>query len=132
MQKIFGLAHARDVCYGWNPNPDASMDQSQASSLPTAFDELLNSHDKPILADFWAEWCGPCKIMAPVLSELAKDWKGRLTIIKVDTEKKPDLANRFGITGIPTLILFKQGREVHRLSGALPLAPLKREFESYL
>ena len=108
------------------------MDASETAPLPKDFDDLLASHAKPILADFWAEWCGPCKMMAPVLSHLAKDWKDRLTVIKVNTETKPQLATRFGITGIPTLILFKAGREVHRLSGAVPLASLKREFESFL
>lgn len=111
---------------------DASESAPQTAPLPRDFDDLLASHDKPILADFWAEWCGPCKMMAPVLSALAKDWKGRLTVIKVDTEAKPHLATRFQISGIPTLILFKGGREVHRLSGAVPLASLKQEFESFL
>jgi thioredoxin-like negative regulator of GroEL len=71
-------------------------------------------------------------MMAPVLKELARDWKGRITVIKVDTEKKPELAGRFGISGIPTLILFKGGKEVHRMSGAVPLPQLKREFERFL
>ena len=105
---------------------------NQNESIPSNFDELLSTHDKPILADFWAEWCGPCKVMGPVLTELARDWKGRLTVIKVNTETRPELASRFRISGIPTLILFKGGGEVHRLTGAAPLAQLKREFESFL
>jgi len=104
----------------------------EAGTLPSDFDAFISTHDKPILADFWAEWCAPCKMMAPVLHELAQDWKGRLTVIKVDTEKKPQLAGRFGISAIPTLILFKGGREIHRLSGALPLPQLKKEFETFL
>lgn len=103
-----------------------------ATDLPRDFDSLITSHDKPILADFWAEWCGPCKVLGPVVAELARDWKGRLTVIKVDTEAKPALAARFRISAIPTLILFKGGKEVHRLSGAAPLAHLKREFEPFL
>lgn len=108
------------------------MPDANTAALPADFDALLASHDKPILVDFWADWCQPCHMMAPVLKELARDWKGRITVIKVNTEQKPQLANRFGITGIPTLILFKQGREAHRLSGAVPLPHLKREFEAYL
>jgi thioredoxin 1 len=105
---------------------------SETRNLPTEFDALLERHDKPILADFWADWCAPCKMMAPVLQELARDWKGRLTVIKIDTERKPQLASRFGISAIPTLILFKGGKEAHRLSGAVPLPQLKKEFERFL
>lgn len=99
---------------------------------PADFDAFLASQELPVLTDFWAEWCGPCKMMHPVLQELARDWKGRLKVIKVDTDKKPTLAGRFGISAIPTLIIFKGGREVHRVSGAMPLAQLKRELESRL
>jgi thioredoxin 1 len=108
------------------------MASPESVSLPTDFDQLVASHDRPILVDFWADWCAPCHMMAPALKELAQAWKGRLTVIKVNTEKKPELANRFGISGIPTLILFKGGSEVHRASGAMPLARLQKEFESYL
>jgi thioredoxin 1 len=101
-------------------------------NLPHEFDALLASHGKPVLADFWADWCQPCHMMAPVLKELAKDWKDRLTVIKVNTETKPHIAGRFNITGIPTLILFKGGKEVHRLTGAVPLPHLKREFAPFL
>jgi thioredoxin len=96
------------------------------------FDTFISSQPLPVLADFWAEWCGPCKMMAPILKDLAREWKGRITVIKVDTEKKPQLAARFGISAIPTLILFKGGKEMHRVQGAMPLAPLKRELESKL
>jgi thioredoxin 1 len=106
--------------------------ESRQETLPNEFDALIAHHDKPILADFWADWCQPCHMMSPVLKDLAREWKGRLTVIKVNTEQKPHIAGRFGITGIPTLILFKGGKEVHRLSGAVPLAHLKMEFEAYL
>jgi thioredoxin len=108
------------------------MPPPETSTPPKDFDAFIRSQDKPVLVDFWAEWCGPCKAMAPILTDLARAWKGRITVIKVDTEAKPALASRFGISAIPTLILFKGGREVHRLSGAVPLEPLKREFEPYL
>ena len=103
-----------------------------AQALPTDFDELINTHDKPVLVDFWADWCAPCKALAPVLADLAADWKDQATIIKVNTDEKPHIAQRFGITGIPTLILFKNGQEVHRQSGAMPLPALKAAFGSHL
>jgi thioredoxin len=105
---------------------------SQSDASKADFDAFIAANSLPVLADFWADWCGPCHMMAPVLKELARDWKGRLTIIKVDTEKKPRLASRFRISSIPTLILFKGGQEAHRVSGAMPLAQLKRELEGKL
>ncbi len=90
-----------------------------------SFQEFIETHEKPILADFWASWCGPCKMMAPILATLAKEWKERLTIIKVDTEAKPFLSQQYAIASIPTMILFKNGKELHRISGAIPLVNLK-------
>jgi thioredoxin 1 len=108
------------------------MPTQQETTQTTDFDTFISTQALPVLTDFWAEWCGPCKMMHPVLQDLAKEWKGRLTVIKVDTEKKPHLANRFQISAIPTMILFKGGREIHRFQGAMPLAQLKRELESKL
>ena len=108
------------------------MASASTQNLPTDFDALISSHDKPILVDFWAEWCGPCKVMGPVLAKVAKEWAGRVTVIKVNTETKPALASRFNISGIPTMILFKGGEEVHRMIGAAPLPHVKNEFERFL
>lgn len=101
-------------------------------TLPTDFDELIQTHDKPILIDFWADWCMPCKALTPVLEELAIQWKDRATIIKINTEEKPEIAQRFGITAMPTLVLLKNGQEAHRVRGALPLPALKSAFEPLL
>jgi len=101
-------------------------------NIPTQFDEFIKSHPKPILADFWAEWCGPCKMMAPILHSLAVEWKDRLTIIKVNTETKQLIAQKFNITGIPTMILFKNGVETFRFTGAVPLAQLKTKLSAFV
>jgi thioredoxin 1 len=101
-------------------------------TLPKSFFELIETHDKPILVDFWAEWCGPCRMVGPVLKELSSEWKNRAVIIKINTDEKPDIAGKFGISSIPTLILFKNGKEVKRVSGALPLPQMRSAFESYL
>ena len=81
-------------------------------------DEVLAS-DVPVLVDFWAEWCGPCKMIAPVLEEIANEYGDRLKVCKVDVDANPDLPGKFGIRGIPTLIVFKGGNAVETKGGAL-------------
>jgi thioredoxin 1 len=82
------------------------------------FDEEVNGSDVPILVDFWAEWCGPCKQIAPILDELATEQGGKLAIGKLNVDENPAVAQRFGVMSIPTLILFKDGEAVKRLVGA--------------
>jgi thioredoxin 1 len=85
---------------------------------PETFDAaILNSHGQPVLVDFWAEWCGPCRMLAPILDQLAGEQAGSATIAKVDIDAHPELAERFGIRAIPTLIVFKDGKPVNTITG---------------
>jgi thioredoxin 2 len=104
---------------------------------PAALDEQsFETHatraDLPVLVDFWAPWCGPCRMMAPVLDRAAPAYATRLQIGKVNTDEHPELAGRYGIQGIPTLILFQHGREIARQSGVLDGAALSRFIEQSL
>jgi thioredoxin 1 len=80
----------------------------------------------PVVADFWAEWCGPCRMIAPVLKELARDYKDRLKIAKINVDEEPDLASRYSIQSIPTLLFFKGGEMVRQQIGAVPRAVLEK------
>ncbi len=95
------------------------------------FKELIEG-DKPVLVDFFAEWCGPCKMMAPVLKDLAANNGEKLSVIKVDVDKNPQVAEHFRIQGVPTLILFRKGEQLWRQSGAVPLSHLQSTIDNVL
>jgi thioredoxin 2 len=95
-----------------------------------ALDRVLAETDVPVAIDFYADWCGPCRMMAPVLDQLARDRMGEVLVGKIDTDLHPELARRFDVRGIPTLIVFSGGREVARQAGVVPRARLDALLES--
>ncbi|MEP7056673.1 MAG: thioredoxin TrxA [Caldimonas sp.] len=97
-----------------------------------AFDSDVLKADKPVLVDYWAEWCGPCKMIAPILDEVSKDYDGRLKIAKMNVDENRDVPAKFGIRGIPTLMLFKGGQLAATKVGALSKAQLTAFIDSHL
>lgn len=92
----------------------------------TSFDQVITETTVPVLVDFYADWCGPCKMMAPLLDDVAHRRAGQMLVLKLDTDKNPATGQRFGVRGIPTLIAFRGGKEVSRRAGAVPPAELDR------
>jgi thioredoxin 1 len=96
------------------------------------FDEIVLQAKTPVLVDFWAAWCGPCRMVAPVVEELAEEYEGRISFVKLDVDQNPKTASKYGIMSIPTLLLFKNGSPVSNIVGFRPKAELKRSLDTVL
>jgi len=98
----------------------------------STFDETIGGSSEPVLVDFWAEWCGPCKMVAPILDEIASEQAGKLTVAKLDVDANPDVTMRYGVMSIPTLILFVDGEPKKKIVGAKGKGQLLEELSAFL
>ena len=112
---------------------EKDVPQSKIKHVSDAsFEKDVLQSTTPVLVDYWAEWCGPCKMIAPVLEDMAKEYAGRLTVAKLDIDANPEITSQFGIRGIPTLILFKSGKPHAQKVGALSKSQLAAFVDSNL
>jgi len=96
------------------------------------FEETVLKSDKPVLVDFWAEWCGPCRLIGPLVEQLANEYDGKAVVVKMDVDANPEVPVKYGIRNIPTLLFFKNGEMVDKLVGAQPKANIEAKIKSLL
>ena len=111
---------------------DSLLENPPIDANTQNFDEIVVNSDLPVVIDFWAPWCGPCKMMAPVFSDTSKEYALKALFVKVNTEIEQQLGGRFAIRSIPTLVIMKDGNEIERVSGAMDKQNLKRLIGRYI
>lgn len=104
------------------------MSDTVITLTDATFDEVVNSSDVPVVVDLWAEWCGPCKMIAPTLAEIATEQAGAITIAKLNIDENPQIPQRYGVMSIPTMLIFRNGELEKRIVGAKPKGALIEEF----
>lgn len=97
-----------------------------------AFQKTILENELPVIVDFWAPWCGPCKMLGPILDKMAKDFAGKLIVAKVNTDENQEWAGKYGVQGIPTMLMMKDGKIVHRQVGVLPEPMLRDTIKNFL
>ncbi|HEY9769205.1 MAG: thioredoxin [Cyanobacteria bacterium P01_G01_bin.67] len=108
------------------------MSSSAAPVTDASFPEQVLESSVPVLVDFWAPWCGPCRMVAPVVDEIAEQYEGQIKVVKLNTDENPQVASQYGIRSIPTLMIFKDGQRVDMVVGAVPKTTLASTLEKYL
>ncbi|MBM5801129.1 MAG: thioredoxin [Cyanobacteria bacterium K_DeepCast_35m_m2_023] len=105
---------------------------SAAAVTDASFEQDVLKSDVPVLVDFWAPWCGPCRMVAPIVDEIAKEFDGKIKVFKLNTDENPNVASQYGIRSIPTLMIFKGGQKVDTVVGAVPKTTLSSTLSKYL
>ena len=108
------------------------MSENVHEATSAAWDKDVLGHKGTVMVDFWAVWCGPCRMIAPTVEELAKDYAGKLKVMKLNTDENQDIASKYKIMGIPTILFFKDGQEADRIVGAVPKPQLKSKIDALL
>ena len=105
---------------------------SAAAVTDSSFEQEVLKSDMPVLVDFWAPWCGPCRMVSPIVDEISKDFEGKIKVCKLNTDENPNVASQYGIRSIPTLMIFKDGQKVDTVVGAVPKATLSTTISKYI
>ncbi|MBI5848382.1 MAG: thioredoxin [Nitrospirae bacterium] len=108
------------------------MSENVLEATSAAWDKEVLGHNGVVMVDFWAVWCGPCRMIAPTVEELAKEYADKIKVMKLNTDENPEVASRYKIMGIPSIIFFKNGQEADRIVGAVPKPQLKAKIDSLL
>ena len=115
-----------------NKNDKGFLGMSAAQVTDSTFKQEVLESEAPVLVDFWAPWCGPCRMVAPVVDEISEQYEGQVKVVKVNTDENPSVASQYGIRSIPTLMIFKGGQRVDMVVGAVPKTTLANTLEKYL